>query len=80
MNALSPLDHEMIAVAKQRGPVVVRRDNVQQLAHLVAWRPKRIRSNGKFTRRNIARVQFRTGTPVSVPLDQVSLPEQAVAS
>lgn len=64
-------DHVMIAHAANRQPVVVDCDGRLVPATLIAWKPHRIRRDGRQGRRNTARVEFDTGRQLTVKPDQV---------
>jgi hypothetical protein len=64
---LTPLDHQMFALAKARGQVKVTHGDRVRLATLIAWRPK----DNRGVRTNKARVQFATGTRATIPLSEI---------
>jgi hypothetical protein len=64
---LTPLDHQMFALAKARGQVKVTHGDRVRLAILIAWRPKDKRG----VRTKKARVQFATGTRATIPLSEI---------
>lgn len=64
-------DHRMIHHAATRSAVVVTVDGRPVDAILIAWKPKR--SDGS-RRRNVARVEFRSGRQLTVQPDRISVP------
>ena len=64
-------DSEWITHAANRGEVLVERDGSHIAATLIAWKPR----NNRGSRRQIARVQFVSGSQASIPIARISLRE-----